>query len=150
MANKMAEKKKNAGQSATRNRATESSSKAKAQESEKALPAKSISAMARDERKEQPIKSNKATVKQPAKQEAKPVKREVKGPTLEARIRANRYGRFVIEAYYELRHKVTWPTFEEARNMTFVVIGLSVAIGAVLAAADFGLQQLFLLITGAR
>jgi len=43
---------------------------------------------------------------------------------------------------------VTWPTFEEARNMTFVVIGLSVIIGGLLNLADAGLQYLFFLISG--
>lgn len=145
----MAEKKKAAGQSTARNRTTESA-KTKAQGSEKAIPAKSISATARDERKEQPVKSSSAAArverKEPAKQEVKPVRREKKGPSWEARIRANRYGRFIIEAYYELRHKVTWPTFDEARNMTVVVILLSAVIGGILALADFGLTQLFFLI----
>jgi preprotein translocase SecE subunit len=58
--------------------------------------------------------------------------------------------RFAREAYYELRYKVTWPTFEEARNMTFVVIGLSAAIGIFLGLADLGLFQLFKLITGGQ
>jgi preprotein translocase SecE subunit len=64
------------------------------------------------------------------------------------RFRNNRIVRFVREAYYELRYKVTWPTLEEARNMTFVVIALSAAIGLLLGLADLGLFQLFRLITG--
>jgi preprotein translocase SecE subunit len=62
----------------------------------------------------------------------------------------NATARFLYEAYYELRHKVTWPSFREARNMTGVVIGLSAVVGVVLAAADFGLHRLFLLIIGAH
>lgn len=36
----------------------------------------------------------------------------------------------------ELR-KVTWPTREETRNLTIVVIGLSAVLGTVLATLDF-------------
>jgi preprotein translocase SecE subunit len=63
------------------------------------------------------------------------------------RLRNSRVGRFVLEAYYELRHKVTWPTFEEARNMTIAVILLSAAVGTILWVVDEGLKYLsFLLI----
>src|SRR6266568_3324859 len=44
--------------------------------------------------------------------------------------------RFGREAYQELRYKVTWPTFEEARNMTIMVIVLSTAVGLVLGLVD--------------
>lgn len=64
------------------------------------------------------------------------------------RLRNARAVAFVLEAYRELRYKVTWPTFEEARNMTIVVILLSAAVSAVLAIADLGLFQLFKLISG--
>ena len=70
-----------------------------------------------------------------------------KGPseTL-TRLRSNRIVRFLFESYYELRYKVTWPTAVEARNMTFVVIALSVAVGLILGLADLALSQLYLLI----
>jgi preprotein translocase SecE subunit len=55
--------------------------------------------------------------------------------------------RFVREAYHELRYKVTWPTFQEARNMTLVVIALSAAIGILLGVVDLGLFKLFQLIS---
>ena len=58
--------------------------------------------------------------------------------------------RFVREAYYELRYKVTWPTFTEARNMTIAVIVLSAVIGGILSLADLGLLRLFVLITGVK
>ncbi len=75
-------------------------------------------------------------------------RREAKGSSsLATRFRQSRMGRFIIEAYYELRHKVTWPTFEEARNMTIAVIVLSAVIGGILALVDFGLVRLFLLIS---
>ena len=60
----------------------------------------------------------------------------------------NRIVRFLLEAYYELRYKVTWPTFKEARNMTIVVIMLSTAVGALLIGADNVLKYLYLLIIG--
>ena len=131
----MAEKKKNAGPGPSRNQAIEA---AKARSSEKEQSVKSSKTVARDDRKEQVTK-----------QENRSVRREAKGPSSwETRFRTSRFGRFVLDAYYELRHKVTWPTFEEARNMTFVVIGLSVIIGGLLSLADAGLQYLFFLISG--
>lgn len=141
VANKMAEKKKPAGQSTLRNQ-NRSRSQAGA------------SIKAQGSEKEQPLIVPQATKsarvaerKEPVKQESKP-RTSTKGPTMMERVRANRFGRFVLEAYYELRHKVTWPTFEEARNMTIVVIGLSAVIGALLGLADLGLTQLFFLISG--
>ena len=84
-------------------------------------------------------------------QQSKPVRRENKsqsrGPSnWQVRLRNNRSIRFVLDAYYELRHKVTWPSFNEARNMTIAVLLLSAAVGAVLGAADFGLQHLYFLL----
>jgi preprotein translocase SecE subunit len=134
VANKMADKKKNASRSqqvaAVK---TQSSEKEKEQQQ----PAKSVKTTSREERKTQP------------KQESKPVRRESKSsPTLIARFRNSRLGRFILDAYYELRHKVTWPTWQEARNMTVVVIILSAVIGAILAGVDYGLYQLFSFISG--
>jgi preprotein translocase SecE subunit len=131
----MAEKKKNAGPGPSRSQTTEN---AKTRSSSKELPIKSSRVAARDDRKEQATK-----------QESKPVRRETRGPSsLETRFRSSRVGRFVLDAYYELRHKVTWPTFEEARNMTVAVILLSAAVGALLGLVDYGLQHLFFLISG--
>lgn len=102
--------------------------------SEKTPPVK---ADARVERKEQP------------KQENKQAKRNTKGsPGVIQNLRNGRVGRFITEAYYELRHKVTWPTFEEARNMTIAVILISAVVGGVLGLVDFGLYHLFLYISG--
>ena len=96
-----------------------------------------VKATPREERKEQP------------KQESKQAKRSTKGSigTIQ-RLRNGRVGRFITEAYYELRHKVTWPTFAEARNMTIVVIIISIVIGGILGLVDFGLYNLFLYISG--
>ena len=82
------------------------------------------------------------------KVQSKSTKRESKqSPTFWTRFRNYKPVRFVREAYNELRYKVTWPTFQEARNMTFVVIGLSLAIAILLGIADLGLQRLFFLFT---
>jgi len=134
VANKMADKKKNASRSqqvaAVKTQTSE-------KEKEQQQPAKSVKTASREERKTQP------------KQESKPVRRESKSsPTLMARVRNSRLGRFILDAYYELRHKVTWPTWQEARNMTVVVIILSAVIGAILAGVDYGLYQLFSFISG--
>jgi preprotein translocase subunit SecE len=77
-------------------------------------------------------------------------RRTSREPAWLTRFRNSRIGRFVFESYYELRHKVTWPTFEEARNMTLIVIVLSGVIGAALALVDFGLYHLFILISGGK
>jgi preprotein translocase SecE subunit len=70
-------------------------------------------------------------------------RRETKSPP---RWRNNAAVRFTYDAYYELRHKVTWPTLEEARNMTMVVIALSAVIGGIIALSDYGLHELFIFI----
>ena len=125
----MADKKKNASQ--TTEPKVRSSEKEKGQ-----VP--SAKAVARDERKEQ---------------ESKPVNKSARRETKasaswQLRLRNSTIGRFVFDDYYELRHKVTWPNFEEARNMTLIVILLSAAVGAVLSLADLGLVRLFFLING--
>jgi preprotein translocase SecE subunit len=42
---------------------------------------------------------------------------------------------------------VTWPTFEEAKNMAFLVVIISAVLGLLIAGTDFGLFRLFTLIT---
>ena len=84
-------------------------------------------------------------------QESKPVRRENRSqskgpPNWQVRLRSNRSIRVVLDAYYELRHKVTWPSFNEARNMTIAVLLLSAAVVALLGLADFGLQHLYILL----
>ncbi len=82
------------------------------------------------------------------KVQSKSTKRENKqSPTFWTRFRNYKPVRFVREAYHELRYKVTWPTFQEARNMTLVVIALSAAIGILLGIVDVGLLKLFQLIS---
>jgi preprotein translocase SecE subunit len=129
----MADKKKNASR-AQQVSEPAAETRARASTNTKVAPARA----ARETRKEQP------------KQESRSMRRETKGPNLQTRLRNNRIGRFIFEAYYELRHKVTWPTFHEARNMTFMVLLLSAVVAVILALADFGLYHLFLLISGSH
>ena len=82
----------------------------------------------------------------------KPVRREVKSASASDKkprgFRNWRVVRFIREAYRELRYKVTWPTFIEARNMTITVIALSTVIGLILGLVDAGLFQIFKIVTG--
>ena len=143
MANKMADKKKSASQSAARSQNRNQMADLKTSGDEKEAN-KNVKAVAREqgERKVQE-----------KKQESKAVRRDNKGSSTakgpsqwQIRLRSNRYVRFILDAYYELRHKVTWPTFHEARNMTFVVLLLSAAIGIFLGVIDYGLQNLYILL----
>ena len=119
----MSEKKKSAGPSETEE------PKARANQRE----ARSAKAPARNERQSRPVR-----------REAKPAAPAKKT----GGFRNRRLVRFVRESYHELRYKVTWPTFPEARNMTIIVIVLSTAVGLLLGLVDAGLFQLFKLITG--
>jgi preprotein translocase SecE subunit len=130
VANKMADKKKNAGQGEM------VPASARGEEKERSKNTKAVT-RERDERK---VRESKAVRSSSSSKQS----------TASMRFRNNRIVRFAREAYYELRYKVTWPTFQEARNMSFVVIGLSAAIGIFLGLADLGLFQLFKLITGGR
>ena len=135
MANKMADKKKPTSQSQTAEPKVRESAKEQAQ----GKNAKEMT-RERDERKE---KESKTVARERVSN-----RRENKAPsTTMTRLRSNAIVRFLLEAYYELRHKVTWPTFREARNMTIVVILLSAAVGLILGLADLGLGQLYLLVT---
>ena len=147
MANKMADKKKSASQGAARSRSPKQVTDVKAAGDEKES-SKNVKAVAReqDERKPQERKQESKTVRRDkGPSAAKPS--SAKGPAKwQIRLRSNRYVRFIFDAYYELRHKVTWPTFHEARNMTIVVLLLSAAIGILLGVVDYGLQNLYVLL----
>jgi preprotein translocase SecE subunit len=155
VASNMAEKKKNANpsRSASRSQTVEpkaaSSAKDTAKETrvassakeavkeEKATgnareAAKETKAVSRDRERSKPV-AKKAAVKAPA--------------SWRVRLRKYRIFAFLLDAYFELRHKVTWPTAIEARNMTIIVILLSAAVGVVLGVVDLGLYQVFLLIS---
>jgi len=118
------------------------------QERDKPVPAKSAKAPASENHsKPVPVKGAKA----PAREERRRTRQETKAaPRRESkgllRWRNNAVGRFIYEAYYELRYKVTWPTLKEARNMTMVVLALSAVVGGIIALADYGLHELFLFI----
>ncbi len=159
MAKNMTDRKKTTGR-ATTVRTTAASQSVKAGKTEKSVKAstnestdKAVKASS-DEKTGQAAKVSTRETKrrEPKMPESKTtVRRDAKGSTsLAKRLRNNKIGRFLYEAYYELRYKVTWPTFREARNMTLVVIALSAVIGVLLAGADFGLHRLFLFIIGAQ
>ena len=103
-----------------------------------------------EKEQEQQSKSAKATTRERERgRENKPVRRESKQPSQTSlRFRNNRIVRFILDAYQELRYKVTWPTFAEARNMTIMVLAISGAVGILLGIVDAGLTQLFLILTG--
>jgi preprotein translocase SecE subunit len=135
VANKMADKKKPTSQSQTAEPKARESAKEQAQGKNAREATRD-----RDGRKE---KESKAVARGRVSNQ-----REEKAPSaIMVRLRSYRAVRFLLESYYELRHKVTWPTFREARNMTIVVILLSAAVGLILGLADLGLGQLYLLIT---
>jgi preprotein translocase SecE subunit len=119
------------------------------QELNKPVPAKSAKALADEDHREPtaPIKSAKAPAQEAHRQSRQETKaasrRESKAPP---RWRNNATGRFIYDAYYELRHKVTWPTLKEARNMTLVVLALSAVVGGIIALSDYGLHELFIFI----
>jgi preprotein translocase subunit SecE len=98
---------------------------------------------------ERELRKAKASIRD--ERQSRPARRDTK-PAAPAKkaggMRNSAIVSFVREAYRELRYKVTWPTFQEARNMTIVVIVLSTVIGLILGLTDFGLFQLFRLITG--
>jgi preprotein translocase SecE subunit len=147
----MAPKKKNASRGSTRSQTTA----ARATSGEKEQTAKSAKGVTRDERqaqREEPrskttAKSSSAVTHDGHKQSVQPVRRESKQTSFVTRLRNSKVGRFIFDAYYELRHKVTWPSVEEVRNMTIAVIVLSLAIGLILGAVDFGLLKLFTLLS---
>ena len=63
------------------------------------------------------------------------------GAQVPAFLLANPFTRVFAESYLELR-KVTWPTRQDAWNMTIIVIVVSAVMAALLALADYGLGHL--------
>ena len=51
-----------------------------------------------------------------------------------------RIRRFIEESWSELK-KVTWPTFEQTRNLTVLVFVISAIVGAYIAAFDLLFSQ---------
>ena len=80
-----------------------------------------------------------------------PAKGETKQPSGPWKwLRNNRAVAFLLESYCELRYKMIWPTFQEARAMTIIVISFSAAVSAFLTLEDTGLFKLFQLITSGK
>ena len=146
VANKMSEKKKSASRSETE--------EPKERVREKELKSAKAAARETEEPKarvrEKESKSAKAAPRE--ERQSRPVRRETKSASAQSKksggFRNWALVRFARESYHELRYKVTWPTFPEARNMTLVVIALSTVVGLVLGLVDAGLFQLFRLVTG--
>jgi preprotein translocase SecE subunit len=63
-----------------------------------------------------------------------------RGTSVPAPLMANPVTRFMAESYLELR-KVTWPTMNEAWNMTLIVIAMSAIVAVILGVADAGLVK---------
>lgn len=155
MASNMAEKKKNANPSRSASRSQTVEPKAASSAKETAKESKDVNNAKEAAKEEKAAGGVKATAKGTKevsrdRERNKPVakKAPVKAPaTWRVRLRKYRLIAFLLDAYFELRHKVTWPTAIEARNMTIIVILLSAAVGVVLGLADLGLYQVFLLIS---
>ena len=60
-----------------------------------------------------------------------------------------RFSRFVRETKSEFK-KVTWPTREQATNLTLIVIAVSVVVGIFMGSVDFLFKELFGVLLGAR
>lgn len=59
--------------------------------------------------------------------------------------RENPFSRFVKETRSEIR-KVTWPTRQEATNMTAIVIAVTLTMAAALGVLDYVFTQVFRLL----
>jgi preprotein translocase subunit SecE len=53
----------------------------------------------------------------------------------------NRIRRFIEESWSELK-KVTWPTFDQVRNLTLLVFVISAVVGAYIAVFDVAFEWL--------
>ncbi len=104
---------------------------------------------ARTEKSTKVASTRETNRREPSKQETKTsTRRDAKAaPSTFTRLRNSKTGRFIYDAYYELRYKVNWPTFEEARNMAILVVIISAVLGLLIFGVDTGLNRLFLLIT---
>jgi preprotein translocase SecE subunit len=117
------------------------------QERKEFVPAKSVKALALEEPRESvPTKETKVLAREGRRQSGQATKAPRRESKSAPRWRNNPIGRFIYDAYYELRYKVTWPTLKEAKNMTMVVLALSAVIGGIIALADYGLHELFIFI----
>jgi len=83
-----------------------------------------------------------ATAERPKPKQAAPTGGVQQSNSLFGRLR-----RSFDDIVSELR-KVTWPTQEETRNLTIVVIGISVVLGAFLGGIDFVLSGIYKALSG--
>jgi preprotein translocase SecE subunit len=151
----MAEKKKNANPSRSASRSQTVEPKATSSAKDTAKENKVASSAKEAAKEEKATGSARETAKETReasheRERSKPVakKAPAKAPaSWRVRLRKYRIFAFLLDTYFELRHKVTWPTAIEARNMTIIVILLSAAVGVVLGLVDLGLYQVFLLIS---
>jgi preprotein translocase SecE subunit len=60
--------------------------------------------------------------------------------SVKSRVPSNRLAQYFVSSYRELR-QVTWPTWQDTRNWTIVVIVVAGSIGALLGAFDFGMAK---------
>ena len=58
-----------------------------------------------------------------------------------------RFRRFLDEAWSELK-KVSWPTREQVRNLTLLVLGVSLAVGLYITVFDFIFTEAVRLFSG--
>ena len=58
-----------------------------------------------------------------------------------------RFRRFLDEAWSELK-KVSWPTREQVRNLTLLVLGVSLAVGLYITVFDFIFTEAVRLLSG--
>lgn len=58
----------------------------------------------------------------------------------------SKFGTYIQEAYDELVHKVTWPTWEELQQTTIIVLVGLVIITAIIFGMDFASEQVMKLI----
>ena len=57
----------------------------------------------------------------------------------------NRIRRFIEESWSELK-KVTWPTFDQVRNLTLLVFVISAVVGAYIAVFDVLFEKIIAVI----
>jgi len=70
----------------------------------------------------------------------KPKPSDVKEPSALS-VRTERFRGMVQDTISEMK-KINWPDSQTTRNLTIVVVGISVAMGALLGAVDWALVQL--------
>ena len=58
-----------------------------------------------------------------------------------------RFRRFIDEAWSELK-KVTWPTRQQVRNLTILVLAVSLAVGLYITVFDFIFTEAVRLLSG--